>query len=116
MLSNAKKIICSWVALAVLLVPLEFAFAHDISNVAQEMMAAHHHAEADMNHHNMDVDVTESECGSQNLCSDCVYCSPALNVSNRLQLGRLPGVEPVATVSLHDSIDLPVDIRPPKLL
>lgn len=100
-------------ALAVLLAPLEFALAHDISNLASEPMMAHQHVEADMNYHGIDMDAAETECDGETACKDCVYCSPALNVSSRFQLDQLPCVQPVATASLRYSIDLPVDIRPP---
>lgn len=116
MLSNARKFICSLLALAVLLAPLEFAVAHDMSNSVQEQMMAHHHADAGMDHHSMDMDATESNCDGQELCNDCVYCSPALNISSHFQLDRPHGAQPVAVALPHYSIDLPVDIRPPRPL
>lgn len=114
MLSNIKKFICSWVVLAILLVPFQFAVASDVSNLSQELMTTHHPTES--NHHTMDMDVVEVECGGQNVCSDCVYCSPAINISNHFLLDKLLGAQPVVTVSVDYTIALPVDIRPPKLL
>ncbi len=122
MLSRAKKIICSLLALAVLLAPLEFAFAHNMTMTSQTQKQAmkqimvHNHADAGMDHHSMEMDLSGSECDGQGACNDCVYCSPVLNVGSYLQLDKPDTPQPVAAAFPHYSIDLPVDIRPPRQL
>ena len=103
------------VKLAVLLAPLEFAVAHDVSQTSTgNEMAMQHHDDQPMDH--AMADSTDKECAGQSVCNDCVYCSPALSISVEIILDKLDTVLPEALFISHYSIDLPVEFRPPRQL
>jgi len=115
MFCGVKKILSILLALAVLLAPLEFAVAHDMSQMnAGNEMAMQHHDDQPMDH--AMADSVKQECGGQSVCNDCVYCSPALSISVEIILDKLDTVLPEALFISHYSIDLPVEFRPPRQL
>jgi len=115
MFCGVKKILSMFLALAVLLAPLEFAIAHDMNQMSiGNEMAMQHHDDQSMDHATLDI--ADQECGSQSLCNDCVYCSPALSVSADVTLEKLDSVLPQILLISRYSIDLPVEFRPPRQL
>jgi len=102
-------------ALMVLLAPLEFAVAHDMSQMMTgNEMVMQQHDDQQMNHSM--ADGANQECSGQSTCNDCVYCSPALSVSTEITLDKPDAVLPQTIIISHYSIDLPVEFRPPRQL
>ena len=124
MLHRLKKTISLLLVLALMLVPLEFAFAHQGPVPAGQMMqvpmehnmAVYHHDAAAHDHQADNMKDHASQCDGKGLCKNCVYCSPALSSMVQIQLDK-PALEQLVTFIVTEySIDLPVDIRPPKQL
>lgn len=126
-----KKLISLCLAVAVLLAPLEFSLAHEMvmQTAAHKAMGhhashgqerphdSHHHAGQHASHdqHQQQPDDNSDGCKSDGFCKTCVYCSPAISSTTQIQLDR-PVVIPTAIVISAYSIDLPLDLRPPKPL
>ena len=114
MFRGVKKVMSFLLALAVLLAPLEFAVAHDMSAMAADSEMLMLHADQQMDHAMADSD--EQKCDGQSSCNDCVYCSPALSITTEIALDKPISVQAQTIfVSLY-SIDLPVEYRPPRQL
>ncbi len=112
MLHQGRKFICSLLALVLLLAPIEFVVAHDA------MMSTQQADQIEMQHHGMTMDdeATELDCDGQGVCSDCVYCSPALSLMILADVEKLVAEKLPTVISRQYSIDLPVAHRPPKQL
>lgn len=122
-----KKLISLCLAVAVLLAPLEFSLAHESMMQAsaskemghppghgQELHPDCHHPSGHDQQQQQPGDNGEG-CMGDGFCKTCVYCSPAISSTTRIQLDR-PMVIPTAIVISAYSIDLPLDLRPPKSL
>jgi hypothetical protein len=115
MLRQSQKIFAALLALALLLAPVEFVYAHDVEPGPMPMQHQHH-AEADHAAAAQGVDSGAHACGSQGGCSLCVYCSPALSHAPQVGIDRPQAPRIAAAAPAYHGIDLPVDIRPPKTL
>jgi len=114
MCRGIKKLMSFLLAVAVLLAPLEFAVAHDMSQMTSnsEMVMPHDHSQMNQ----VVDDASEQECDGQSICNDCVYCSPALSISAEITLYKPDTELPQTLFISHYCIDLPVEFRPPRQL
>ena len=100
-----KKLANIFVALAVFLAPLEFAYAH--ASVSPSA-----HAVGKSMVHVMD---DAADCGGDAFCADCVYCSPALSSRFLFEL-PLPGFYYHPFSGRDYSAHLNREERPPRYL
>ena len=110
MFRGAQKLMRFLLALSVLLAPLEFAVAHDMSTMSADSEMIMQHMDHAM------ADVADHECDGQNTCNDCVYCSPALSTTTEIALDKLMTEQAQTLFISRYSIDLPVEYRPPRQL
>ena len=115
MFRGVKKLMSLLLALAVLFAPLEFAVAHDMSQMTadSEMLMQHDHQQM-----SQVVDASsDQECDAQGVCKSCVYCSPAMSVSLEIPVDKPEAAQLSQAIFIsHYSIDLPVEFRPPRQL
>ncbi len=115
MCRGIKKLMSFLLAVAVLLAPLEFAVAHDMSQMASNSETVMQHDHPQMNQ--VIDEASEQECDGQGICKNCVYCSPALSISLEISIDKPDAVQSLQAIFVsHYSIDLPVDFRPPRQL
>lgn len=117
MLHHARKFVCLLLAFVLLLVPIEFVVAHDAMMPVQQadQLVMQDHAES-QHHHAMYDETTEHDCDGQNVCNDCVFCSPALNFIFQAEVDKPLAVKLPADTFTQNSIGLPVAYRPPRQL
>jgi hypothetical protein len=124
-LPRANKAISFLLALAVLLMPFELAFAHQadeassaVMHTAAEQLSKQHQAASGFDRHVMSMSDHNGQCDGHGtgMCKHCVYCSPVVSATVILDI-ETPSVVPPANFVIADySIDLPSYIRPPKQL
>jgi hypothetical protein len=114
MFRGAKKLLSFFLALAVLLAPLEFAVAHEMGQMTSESIMLMQHDHQSMSQ--VDDEGSAHNCDGQGICKHCVYCSPALSISFDITLDSPAAMLPQPIFISHYSIDLPVDFRPPRQL
>ena len=112
MFRGAQKLMRFLLALSVLLAPLEFAVAHDMSTMSADSEMIMQHDDQHMGH--AMADVADHECDGQSTCNDCVYCSPALSTTTEIVLDKLMTEQAQTLFISRYSIDLPVEYRPPR--
>lgn len=117
-LRQSQKFLAALLALALLLAPIEFVYAHDGGGAQMSgEMAGHGHDMTAHDHQPSDSeDAAGQDCPGKGSCSDCVYCSPALSHLPQVTLDTPQTARLAASVPANYSIDLPVDIRPPRPL